>query len=681
MHWKRLGSGWTYVRSLCLFPSETYSGRIKESPTLDLVNDCSRFVITFFELINTSAPHIYHSAIFLSPRTSIVRRLYGQYACPLARVVRGSLVSWEPTVATVYTPQPVSACAWSLCGRFIAVGYSGSPVVEILDAATLRQIKTFTPSSLDGTGWLSFSPDGRLLTRFCKNLGLTSWDLQTGGPVCAIPSVSRTESGWYTSSTCSTDGKMVAVSCSYISDSDDIHTYNLVYGRHVYSHRASEGRIIPSLWTHDERLRFATAKPGYITIWEAEFASIHTLTEVETLPLPDGVNHKEVSLFLPTRSLVGFVYHEVVVWDARGSKPLLKLGTFCLKMEFSPDGQFFACGAGGDLRVLRESPTGYVPHQELAVDGASRWRFSPNGESIIMIDRQALHLWHTKTPTSVSFGIPGKFVDRENFILGFSTDGTLAAVTRVYGGVVTILDLESGEPWFTIDAGMKITGLRVTAGTIVVVGGKEVVTWNLPAGNCDLNTEMNTSDSVRSITLDFRNRRILPPPIASMSPDLNYIAIWMLDRRLGDAKSSESGHRTAYSCVLYDLSTGKRLATIESHDPHRMTLAPWVSPDSREVWFGSDKHLYGHAIVVGDESGLVKLDQLGPDASPSGGFPWESSRGYEVTHGGWVLSPLGRRLLWLPHSWRSDNLWTWQGRFLGLFHRSLPEVVILEFYE
>jgi len=52
----------------------------QESPTLDLTNDCFQFVIGFSEAINTSGPHIYHSALLLSPKTSIVQKLYGSQA-------------------------------------------------------------------------------------------------------------------------------------------------------------------------------------------------------------------------------------------------------------------------------------------------------------------------------------------------------------------------------------------------------------------------------------------------------------------------------------------------------------------------------------------------------------------------------------------------------------------------
>jgi len=254
------------------------------------------------------------------------------------------------------------------------------------------------------------------------------------------------------------------------------------------------------------------------------------------------------------------------------------------------------------------------------------------------------------------------------------------------GNIITILDLESGELRFTIDAGMNVVGLRVTGGAVVVVGEGKVVTWSLPVGDYDLNTEMNTSDSVRNITFDFTSGFISPPSaIASVSPDLNYLAITKMGPQR-HATSPDNSYTIVRLCVLYDLATGERLAAVELHLLLERLSAPWFSPDTSEVWFEFENS-HGYAIVDSGEPGLitgVTLNQIGPDASPSGGFPWESPRGYEVTRGGWVLSllsPLGKRLLWLPHSWRSENLWIWQGRFLGLFHPSLPEAVILEFYE
>ena len=52
----------------------------RDEELLDIVRDYFSFVITFFEPISVSAIHIYHSALELSPLSSIVRQI-GRASC------------------------------------------------------------------------------------------------------------------------------------------------------------------------------------------------------------------------------------------------------------------------------------------------------------------------------------------------------------------------------------------------------------------------------------------------------------------------------------------------------------------------------------------------------------------------------------------------------------------------
>jgi WD40 repeat protein len=179
--------------------------------------------------------------------------------------------------------------------------------VKVLDAVTLERLHTFTAPRDMGTRWLSFSPDSRSLTLFLGgDYGIITWDLQTGGRIGAILSAANAPPAEYFSSAYSVDGKVVAVAYRENHTVTVISTYNLVSGTHIYSHRVLEGRIVASIWTHGEYLRFATVKPGSITIWEVGFTSIHTLAEVESLPAPDDIGSEEC-LFLPTRSRLAFI--------------------------------------------------------------------------------------------------------------------------------------------------------------------------------------------------------------------------------------------------------------------------------------------------------------------------------------------------------------------------------------
>ena len=109
---------------------------------------------------------------------------------------------------------------------------------------------------------------------------------------------------------------------------------------------------------------------------------------------------------------------------------------------------------------------------------------------------------------------------------------------------------------------------------------------------------------------------------------------------------------------------------------------PWFTQDGCEIWAVRNDHSKsGWKIVEDSGSGVTTLQSLEPNACPSGALPWQSSRGYEVKDDGWILGSTRKRLLWLPHDWRSgERDRRWGGRFLGLLHE-LPEMIILEFLD
>ena len=587
--------------------------------------------------------------------------------------MRGLPISWEPIISA---PEPhafVVAAAWSPCSRFIAVARLNPIAVEVLDSTTLERLHAFDPPF--PAQWLSFSPKSRFLSQFGSDRELASWDLQTGGPIGTTTSEPYTSPTHCFSSTYSMDGKMVAIA---YGDADAtitaISTYDLPSGTHTYSYRASEGHIVAPIWTHGECLRFVTVKPGSIVVWEVGFTSIHTLAEVESLPAPDDIHRSEEHLFLPTLSRLAFTLgDEVLVWDARDSRILLSFlcGDQSTRMSFSPDGRFFACGTVGlGVHLWKESPTGYVLHHKLipGIPGVIRPLLSPCGDSIVMLNHSAIQVWHTSDPTPSLSDVPTQIVEPASFILEFSPDETLAAVVRLEENMATVLDLGSGSPRLIVDTGMKILGLRMTGSTIVVVGGGKVVTWSIPAEDWAFNIKANIIDSILTTIFDYS-----PPvftilvPSTSISPDFNRIAV------AGCTVEDSEGLN------VYDVSTGKCVAETEIQGYMR---APWFTPDGCEVWCMGDFSTRGWTIVEESESDLTRLEPVELTAHPSGGFPWESSHGYTIMDDGWVLDSSGKRLLWLPHHWRSDETdRTWSGRFLGLLRCELPEAVILELDE
>ena len=632
----------------------------------------------FFEVISISAPHIYHSTLLLSPKTSIARSLYGPQASPLARVVQGVPTSWDPNIASTNFPGGVGTVAWSPCSRFIAVSQYLSDKVAVLDAATLEKIYTTCPVSRpEGPEKLMFSPDGRFLTGYFDAVAslpgfIANWDLQTGG---LISSASRVTDHWMPSSmTYSECGTMIGLlfvesSATTITTynilSATITTYNVLSGMRISFHSV-EKAVTPTIWTHDECLRFATEELTSITIWEAGFTSKQPPTKAYSLPIPDGFTSGGFHALSPTLSWLVFVFEgRVVVWDAQHRKILLDSAEVMdpEQVSFSPDGRFITYGTEGpEVCHWKECPPGYPLHR-IFVTGAgfATQIVSPDGESVVTFGSSIVQLWRTvDSPTFLSGVLIQSFrATPENFILEFSPDEKLVAVTRPWDSTITVLNLKSGDVRAVIDTGTGIYSMRITGSTIATVTLGKVITWDLPVGDDALNVRMDTNDSVRTSMFDnsMPTRANL---YVSISPDLNHIA----------------SKRLSGDLHIYNMQSGKLLAVAKS-----MGHVPGFTPDGRVVWCAAADGQFDRWKITRDETlDVTKLESLGSTEHPLEGFPWRSSHGYQVTDDGWVVNSDKKRLLWLPHNWRSGKKFIrmWRRKFLALLHGELPEVVVLE---
>ena len=582
---------------------------------------------------------------------------------------------------------------WSPCSKFIAITKQIS--TGILDAVTLNHLHTFEHPPKSNDRLLSFSPDSRFLTQLDAG-ELTSWDLQTGSPLDTAHFGSSGSPPSAFSTTYSKDGKMIAIAYKDSprdqKDDDDHHHHNHgifiticdLFGTRIHTHQILEGPIIPPIWTHDQCFRFATIKPSSITIWEVAFASTHGPAEVESLPVPDEVADCQRLLFCPPLSRLAFILRDTIqIWDAKASRLLLKSE---LSPDFLPDwnatrhpswgsfsfdGHFFASRVNGGVYVWKESPSCYILHQQLAFSipfDSTGPRLSPNGESIIIPLHSTIQLWHTRDQILSAPNVPAKDGNGCDFVLGFSPNGLFAGFVRRGGNAVKIIGLRSGDLLSVADVGLEIECLWMTESTVVVIGEGKVVSWNLPGETGAVDVEVNASNDIQTTILNRSSPSLYfhMPLDVSISPDLSRVAV-----------SGYSAHPREPGLEIYDVSTGRCLGGTgtETSSKPRFTL------DGHEIRDVADySNVVGWKIIEGSEPGAVDLKPLGRTAHSQGVFPLQSSRGYEVTDDGWVLSPAKKRLLWLPHRWRST--WrnrAWGGQFLGLSHRELPEAVILEF--
>jgi len=625
-----------------------------------------------------------------------VWKQYEPYSYPLTRVVYGLPTSWEQSTASVGFPSGIKTVAWSLCSKLIAVAwgrvrYGGT--VEILDAGTLAQLSILPLYKQSQTQCLIFSPDTSLLTWIGQNPNwIISWDVQTGVQVSAISTELLGTSWDCSSATYSTCGTMIALHSSNDSIST-ISTYNILSGAHIYSHSVKQLKL-KQVWTDGECLRYAVLESSAITIWEAGFTSTDTLVKVEALPLPGNFPSESILHFYPTVSRVAFSAHGTAyIWDTTCSKYLLDstdLG-FYPEPSFSSDGCFFVCETPDSrVGIWKESPTGYIFHQSLATVSDNQLCVSPNGELLLTRSSSVAQLWHI-TDSSIpnpTASTQASQSDRKDHLLVFSPDEALAAVTKKRNMTVTVFDLKSGVPRLIIDTGMKVYGLGVAGGTIVIVGyddnigDQKIVTWNIPARGCVLNLNVNIDDSVKTMTLN--DQLIAKPQIisASVSPDLHYVVLM-------EGNYSESSYFGLYLC---DVLTGQSLASVGVNGFGRVQFTRdgcgvWCIDGSYERWWKRIKdsefnitdssYERGRKIIKDSESNITKLEDLGSTKGLPSELTWQCPPGYKVMDG-WIFH-CGKRLLWLPPHWwpgQFDSLWG--GQFLALVNEELPEVLILE---
>ena len=487
--------------------------------------------------------------------------------------------------------------------------------------------------------------------------------------------------------TYSANGEMVGVIYRWVNEgtgATNISIFDVATGVCKYSCSVNGGiRISNSIWTHGESLRFATTDAKTITIWNVGFASGAAPTAVESLPTPDysdkDVRYGVGLLIAPGR--VAFAFQcGVLVWDTRNLKCLLYSSTRDThkwfhgpSISFSSDGRFLACQTGGaEIYIWKEFPTGYYLHKILASNAQyPNPLLSQDGELMVVLGDRTLRLWRTKYFIATPSRDPQRAL---NFILDFSPDG-LFAVFEVEEDRIVVLNLKSGVQQLTIDAGMEIYGLSVSSNSVFAAGRREAVAWNLPA-----------EDSVPSLVgregssqVAFFNDSLHETLISmSISPDFRHVAvIWE-------------------NCVCVNLDVRRMATTTESMDQAIMCgetdgHTVWFAPDGRHIWCIEDTG-GGEVWRVHDSSreemwrvhernfwAYPEEHTVGVEHQPEG-YPWGSSRGYQVTNDWWILGPDGRQLLMLPPPWQSGDAVrrVWKGQFLALLHIGLSEPVILE---
>ena len=607
----------------------------KDHQLLLTARDYFQFVANFSEVISVSATHIYHSALELSPLTSIVRKLYyHQQRYPSPRVVIGIEDSWEPTRAIPSNNSHYLSSTWSPCGQFITVMVSEA--VEIRDALTLKPIST--PQSTKATtvfrSGLAYSPDGYSLAG-CSDSAIIIWDTQTGGEVTRI-TFGATHNGLEL--TWSKDGKTIAIVSPWnVSPQESgtitIHTYNIVSDTVLFT-GTLRSRDKPHLWAHEKSFQIIVTtqdeKGRTFDIFEVG----STLARIESFQSQFDFSLRAFSstTFRASVSHSGGAYgnsDKLYIFNIHNSEVLLLENQYYFYEAFSPDANLFAASkrySGGHLRVWKYSSGKYVQWREFQQTLGSL-QFSPTSLSILCTFSHNLSILHLDYFPAVLSTEPVRSVHPQ-LKDAFSPDNTYIATAHQGENTITITNLQYQipSPSQFIDTELEISTMALTGNVLMVKSPDKIVAWLLTKnGVVDGiigNTRADCNDSLWELSI--------PTIVASfakrgLSVNGNSLSFSVMD---GTAIIRLRG----FKIHAYHTETGEVIQGGVTHH-HDCTL--YHFHNEQHV---NELNLYHNSLCT----------QHGATSSK-----WLISK--TALQEGWVRDPEGKHRLWLPPSWRPTN--------------------------
>ena len=619
---------------------------------LDTARDHFHFVTKFFEVINLSATHIYHSALELSPKLSIIRKHYHQWVLQGSkpRVVCGIPNSWDQLAAI---SGDYESCTWSPCGQFFSAQTRTS--VEVWDALTLEKSSTLQPTNLCATGaWhrdysssdaLAYSSDGHSLAA-CFGSAITIWDIQTGGVVKEIEGGATNHS--LHSLVWSLDGTTICA----IFPTEEL-TWAVVKWEVASGKEASIGEFRslakPFLWSNNDTLRVMVMLGNGGNNDDERSRVTADILEVWPIPIDDpvesfpiGVNPDGPSIsfsFSPSArriSVTDSLCREgtLFAFDIRNSKVLFRGRGYFSQSHLSPDGSLLAaCQPDAVCTWKYTSEQGYVPWRKFPSwhtrDLAPRYcRLSTTSSSILISCNDFLEIRHLEDPQTNPPPQPDNSYDQ------FSTDGAYVVTVPRGGRTIAITNLHKHLSW-SIDTELDIQGLALTNNVLLVGGDGMVVGWRLTAEGM---VDKVLNDGRKGDHDDRLWTKALPR---------HHARIWVRDHigviaasedlfDIGDPTPSDPAGKPL---MYYDTETGEELESVSVEAPPPSSPS-WDHLCNRTLDFGAQRSFSRHDFV-----------HLEDDQDPPVSMPWYKE--------GWVKYPEGEHWhrFWLPVHWRSD----WRG--------------------
>jgi WD40 repeat protein len=583
---------------------------------LKLVDDCERFVLGFFDVIEESAMHIYHSALPWSPTSSLTRKLYQRHMSRV-KLVNGIDASWDACIRTIPIRDGSNGIAFSHNSASLAV--VSFKRVTVFETAT--GVATFEVHQPTYVCSVAFSPDHNVIVCGLMDGSVCLWDVQTSslvqsfeGHTSTVDSVSFSPSG---------------TAIASASQDHTVRVWDILSGRCKCVLKGHSGWVRAVCWSGKGDQVISGSRDTTVRMWDISKQACLMILREHTDQVTSVATWRD-SFFFASGSLD----KTVKVYNSRSGDIIRTIST---------DGDVFliqiAAYTGQLIYKNLDSATICDPARDsrtstIKCDGRDA-AISPDGARVASGSGKFVKIWSTENGYSNSETSDPWHHSRQ-FVTGvfFAPDGHLMASWS--DRHVDIWDTTSGKCLFTFsyqkEAFLRSHMFSLNSAFFACMSGdidheKHALVW-----------DVHTGSLVHTIGIVKDTRHVALSPGGS---------------RLVSLSSS--------SITLWDLGSGTRLAHLEFEALFTAESRVAFAVDGTSVFVNHEGEKWSWRIA--SASSLSDLGSSSTSGQPGASLPQvflpiqaNSSnedgtrpRQYCRYEGDeWILDQDGQRILWIP---------------------------------
>ncbi|KAG8724228.1 hypothetical protein FRC09_020732 [Ceratobasidium sp. 395] len=547
-----------------------------------VANDAYRFVISFYDAISKSTPHLYISALTFAPSNSGIAQRVRSVFSKLLAVVQGAETEWTPCLTNIWVGSLVKCVAVSPNGQRIVSG-SMKSTVRVWDAETGDVALGPLNGHSNYVTCVAFSSDGRWIASGSFDETIRIWNAETGEPRFD-PLGGHT--GEITSVAFSPDGHRL------VSGSSDktVRVWEVETGQSVLLLKSRDHptfRMWSVAFSPDDR--WIASANGTFHIWDA-----HETSEPALKTAYDYSEWSPISVaFSPEsrRLVLGFIDCTIRICDTETGDillgPLQGHSGQVRSVVFSADGRRIASGSDDKTVRIWDAHTGDPVTQPLDghSDRVTCVAFCPDGRVVSSSPDKTIRIWDAVGRGEV------KSTKRSNASNGhsgmvnsvaFSSDGC-SVVSGSDDKTVRIWDAETGEP--------VQEPIRGHTGAVLAVAISSNGRW-IASGSLDQTVRI-WDTATGNLTLELQGHS---GPVLSVafSPDCRFIVSGSQDKtvRIWNVETGQG--------VLEPLTGHSDRVGSVAYSPDGRCIASGSNDESLRIWDSKT----GQVIIKTPETAL-----------------------------------------------------------------------------